>query len=235
MSGSKSSARAAVRTPHSDEPVGLTVHSVPLLRPGADRRTLSGRLKMLLVLLACAAPVVASYFTYYVIRPEGRSNYSTLITPTRAMPAGPWRALDGSAVDGATLRGQWLLVSVGPSACAGDCEKRLFIQRQLREMLGRERERLDKVWLVTDDAPLAPALRSALDAVPPVRVLRAPPSALAGWLEPAPGQALEDHLYVVDPMGEWMMRVPANPDPARLKRDLDRLLRASAFWDQPGR
>ncbi|HEY6134619.1 MAG TPA: hypothetical protein VIW70_11620 [Rubrivivax sp.] len=231
MSGSKSSARAAV----SDEPIGLTVHSLALPRPGADRRTLSGRFKMLLVLLACAAPVVASYFTYYVIRPEGRSNYSTLVTPTRAMPAGPWHALDGSAVDAAPLRGQWLLVSVGPSSCSGDCEKRLFIQRQLREMLGRERERLDKVWLVTDDAPLAPALRSALDAAPPVRVLRAPPAALAAWLEPAPGQALEDHLYIVDPMGEWMMRVPVDPDPARLKRDLDRLLRASSFWDQPGR
>ena len=49
------------------------------------------------------------------------------------------------------------------------------------------------------------------------------------------GHALEDHLYLVDPMGEWMMRMPADPDPARLRRDLDRLLRASASWDSPGR
>jgi len=49
------------------------------------------------------------------------------------------------------------------------------------------------------------------------------------------GRALEDHLYLVDPMGEWMMRMPADPDPAKVKRDLDRLLRASASWDQPGR
>jgi len=39
----------------------------------------------------------------------------------------------------------------------------------------------------------------------------------------------------VDPMGEWMMRFPAQPEPARVKRDLERLLRASSFWDQPGR
>ena len=46
---------------------------------------------------------------------------------------------------------------------------------------------------------------------------------------------LAEHLYVVDPMGRWMMRVPGEPDPARLKRDIERLLRASASWDRPGR
>jgi hypothetical protein len=66
-------------------------------------------------------------------------------------------------------------------------------------------------------------------------VLRVPREALQGWLAPAPGQGLEHHMAVVDPMGQWMMRVPANPDPAKLKRDIERLLRASASWDQPGR
>jgi hypothetical protein len=230
MSGSNSSARGAA----SAEPLGLTVHSLPV-PDSARRRTASGRVKMLLVLLACAAPVVASYFTYYVIRPQARSNYATLVQPTRAMPALPWRALDGSVVDTPSLRGQWLLISVGPAACGDACERRLFMQRQLRQMLGRERDRLDKIWLVTDDAPLKPELRAALGAGEPVRVLRVPRAELERWLAPAPGQSLEDHLYVVDPMGEWMMRAPSEPDPARLKRDLERLLRASSFWDTPGR
>jgi hypothetical protein len=58
---------------------------------------------------------------------------------------------------------------------------------------------------------------------------------VAAWLKPAPGQVLEDHLYIVDPVGDWMMRAPAEADPAKLKRDIDRLLRASAGWDQAGR
>jgi hypothetical protein len=62
-----------------------------------------------------------------------------------------------------------------------------------------------------------------------------PSDALAAWLQPEAGHALEDHLYLVDPMGEWMMRVPSDPDPARVKRDLDRLLRAASSWDLPGR
>ena len=68
-----------------------------------------------------------------------------------------------------------------------------------------------------------------------MHILRLPREQVAAWLKPAQGHRLEDHLYIVDPLGEWMMRAPANADPAKLKRDLERLLRASAGWDQPGR
>ena len=101
--------------------------------------------------------------------------------------------------------------------------------------MGKEKDRLDWVWLVPDQAAVAEALLPALkDAI----VLRVPKDQLAAWLVPAQGQRLEAHLYVVDPMGNWMMRFPASLDAsgaAQAKRDLERLLRASAFWDQPGR
>ena len=237
MSGSNSS--NPIAAVQDVEPLHLTVHAMPqadVAASEAQRRTARGRLKMLLVLAACAAPVLASYFTFYVLRPEGRSNYATLIEPSRAMPATlPLRDLEGRPVSAATLRGQWLLVVVGRGACDSDCEQRLFMQRQLREMTGRERDRIDKLWLVTDDAPIAPALRAALDAAPATTVLRVPAPALAQWLAPAAGESLESHVYVVDPMGQWMMRAPPRADPAKFKRDIDKLLRASSFWDRPGR
>jgi hypothetical protein len=218
----------------------LSVHGVAGPNLGdpaqaARNRTASGRLKMLLVLLICAAPVIASYLMYFVFQPSGRSNYGALITPTRSLPALQLQRLDGGALDARSLRGQWLLVAVGPSACTAACEQRLYTQRQLREMLGRERDRLDKVWLVTDGDALPPALLEVVRAGPALTALRADRAALAQWLSPEPGRALEDHLYLVDPMGEWMMRFPAQADPARVKRDLDRVLRASASWDLPGR
>jgi hypothetical protein len=232
MSGSNSSAPGW----RASEPLELTVHSLPdAASAGQEQRVRSGRWKMMLVLAVCAAPVIASYFTYFVVRPQGRTNYSTLIQPTRSLPADlPLKTLDGQPVRAASLKGQWLLIAVGGGACDAACDKRLFLQRQLREMLGQDRDRLDKVWLVTDEAPVAPALREAL-AKPPTTVLRTSPQALAQWLQPAPGQALEASLYIVDPMGEWMMRTPPDPDPAKLKRDLERLMRASAGWDRAGR
>ena len=235
MSGSNSSAPNASAAPA--EPLTLTVHSVSVPDPAAaahQRRTASGRLRMLLVLAVCAAPVVASYLSYFVLRPDGRTNYGALILPTRAIPALTLTTLAGQRVDAAALKGQWLLVAVGPSSCDLACEKRLYTQRQLREMLGRERDRLDKLWLITDSGTPAPALRAAIDSAG-MQLLRADPSQMAAWLAPEAGQPLEAHLYVVDPMGEWMMRVPVNAEPARVKRDIDRLLRASASWDQAGR
>jgi hypothetical protein len=230
MSGSNSSNPDAAA-----EPLQLAVHSMapPDL---AARRTASGRWRLLLVLLACAAPVIASYLAYYVIRPEGRSNYATLVEPARELPATlPLTDLDGRAVAASTLRGQWLLVAVGRGGCDTDCEKRLYVQRQLREMTGRQRDRIDKLWLVTDDAPIAPALRAALAAAPATQVLRVPAPDLAAWLAGAPGESLESHLYLIDPMGRWMMRAPLPLDPTRFKRDFERVLRASASWDTPGR
>ena len=213
----------------------MTVYELGDFAPGVQQRRNSGRLKMLLVLAVCMAPVIASYLTYFVIKPDSRSNYGSLIQPTRSMPQMSLQGLDGQPVQARSLKGQWLLVTVGPSACDAACERRLFAQRQLREMLGRERDRLDKIWFVTDGRMPTPALLAAVRAQPEVTVLRFDRQALAVWLSPDTGHALEDHLYLVDPMGEWMMRFPVEFDPAKVKRDIDRLMRASAFWDRAGR
>ena len=244
MSGSKSSdasfAHAASSQPPAvaaEHPLGLTIHTLPEAGGALDaaQRTRHGRWKMLGVMLICAAPVIASYFTYYVIRPEGRKNYGELIEPQRPMPALAAAALDGSPGTLTDLKGQWLLVSVAGSQCDADCQKHLYLQRQLRESVGREKDRLDWVWLVTDaqtpPAALMPALQQA-------QVRRVDGTALAQWLTPAAGHAMVDHIYVVDPQGNWMMRFPAPMDAggaAKAKKDLERLLRASASWDEPGR
>lgn len=218
------------------DPLTFTVHAPPLAQLQAQPARSRGRLTMFLVLLACAAPVLVSYFFYYVVRPEARNNYAALIQPSRNLPADlPLRDLAGQPVPAASLKGQWLLVVVAGGDCDARCEALLYPQRQLREMLGRERDRLDRVWLVVDDVPLRAPIAKAMQAGVPATVLRVPRAALARWLAPAAGQQLEDHLYLVDPMGEWMMRTPPQPDPMLFRKDLDRLLKASAFWDRPGR
>ena len=241
MSGIDSSAPAS---PDSTLLVNFSVHSLPSTRDAAAlRRTERGRWTMVLVLLVCAAPVIASYFAYFVVRPEGRTNYGELIDPARPIDTAlPLVDLAGAAVAPTSLRGQWLLVVVSGGACDARCERHLWLQRQLHAALGARQDRVDKIWLIDDATPArADTLRAIAatadgrGAFAPTTVLRTSRHDLLAWLRPASGQALEDHLYVVDPRGEWMMRVPPEPDPARLKRDLDRLLNASAGWDRPGR
>ncbi len=101
--------------------------------------------------------------------------------------------------------------------------------------MGREKDRVDKVWLITDGDPLRPELAKAVAAAPEVTALRVSSAALATWMTPASGQSLQDHIHVVDPMGAWMLRTPVDPEPAKFKRDIERLLRASSSWDRAGR
>ena len=222
----------------ADHPLGLTVYDLPspneVLQSDA-RRTAMGRLRMLLVLLVCAAPVVASYFTYYVVRPDGRRNFGDLIEPSRALPAVLGLSLTGQSVSLPDLNGQWLLVSGAGGGCDEDCQRNLYLQRQLLTSLGKDRPRTEWVWLIDDQqevpAVLLPGLKEAT-------VLRLDARQLNNWLTPAPGHALQEHLYVVDPYGQWMMRFPAKlstEGALKAKRDMERLLRASASWDEAGR
>ena len=208
---------------------------MPELNAGTVRQagnTPAAKLKLLLLLLVSAAPVIASYFTYYVVRPEGRRNYGELIEPQRPMPD-----LSGVDMQGLTrpltgLKDQWLLISVADSACDEACEKHLYLSRQLRESLGKEKERVDWVWLRTGDSPVPSALLAGLATA---QVLKLDQTQLAAWLVPEKGQRLADHLYLVDPMGNWMMRFPVNADPAKVRKDLERLMRGASSWDKAGR
>ena len=216
----------------------MTVHELPV--PGDvaradERRTRSGRLQMLLMLLVCAAPVLASYMAYYWWQPEARRHHGELITPPRELPVLVARNVQGQEVSLSSLKGQWLLLAAAPGSCSERCEKNLYLQRQLREALGKDKDRLDRVWLVEGDAPVRAELLPALEQA---TVLHLDAAVLHAWLQPAQGHALQDHLYVVDPMGNWMMRFPAHMDvlsASKARRDLERLMRASASWDQPGR
>jgi hypothetical protein len=214
----------------------MTVHDLPTPGAAMPARQVSGRLKMIAVLLVCAAPVIASYFTFYVVRPQAQSNYGVLIDPQLPLPDVQVTALDGTSGSLPALKAQWLLVSVAGGACDAGCEKHLYLQRQLRESLGRDKDRLDRVWLISDAAPVVSTLAQQVSSLSQgAYALRLPQAAIAQWLKPEPGKQLSDHLYLVDPLGNWMMRFPADVNAAKAKRDIERLLRAANSWDRPGR
>lgn len=183
-------------------------------------------LALYLLMAVCIAPVVASYLAYYVFPPAGRSNYGALIEPQRPLPALTLQDLDGRLVDPAQLRGSWTMLMTGSAACDDACRRRLWLLRQLRSGQGKDAERIARVFLVTDGAPLDPAL---LRDYAGTQFLRADPAQLADWL-PLPAQAdarPDDHLFLVDPLGNLMLRWPPAADPKGIKRDLGRLLKAS--------
>lgn len=219
----------------SDEPLSLAVHSLPSPQEAVQDVPAGSRWKLLAIVIVCSLPIIAACFAYFVLRPQGQAALGELISPVRLMPATPLQMLDGTVKTLEPLKGQWLLVSVAPGVCDEDCRQRLFLQRQLREILGKDKDRVDRVWLISDQQnPPAELARPLTE----MSVLRAPESVLKDWLEVPAGKSVTDFLFVVDPLGNTMMRFPARFDSTqanKARRDLERLLRASAPWDSPGR
>lgn len=205
--------------------------------PGADPATdpatrlmnarRSGRWKLLAVLLVCAAPIILSYLTYYVIKPEGRTNYGTLIDPrTRPIPAMASTTLDGRPETLQRYAGKWIMLKVGGGECLEACQKQLFAMRQWRLMQGKNMDRIERVWLVTDARPLDTMTIRNYDGM---RLLRAPQDSVKAWLPAEAGGTPEQHIYLIDPLGNLMMRFPADPDVRKVYKDIAKLLKASAI------
>ena len=179
------------------------------------------RAALWLIIAVTAAPVAASYLLYYLWAPGRTVNYGELIEP-RPLPELPLTLLDGSPFRLSQLRGRWVLAMLDSGRCDAACNTKLLYMRQLRLTQGKDMERVERVWFIVDGTAPRP------EAVEPYRgtwLVRAGGGVVAKRF-PAP-EAVSDHIYVIDPLGNLMMRYPRDPDPRRMIRDLTRLLKAS--------
>jgi len=184
----------------------------------------SGRIKMLLLFLVCAAPVVASYVSYYVIKPDGRVNYGTLMEPVRPLPAATLRHLDGRPFPFADLKGKWVMLTIDHGACDQPCVTKLYKMRQVRATQGKDADRIERAWLIDDEAPLETQVMRAYDGMHMIRAGGSP------FLGAFPALAdRRDHIYLIDPLGNLVLRYPKGADPEKMKKDLARLLRYSGI------
>ena len=178
--------------------------------PGPSAPAGRGRLKLALLGLFFLLPFAASWVVWrYDLVAGATGNYGTLLAPRPiALPA-------------PELRGKWVLVQLDGGACDAGCERKLYVMRQVRRAQGKDMQRVARLWLLTDGARPSAELLAAIEGT-----VTAPAQGFAPF--PADHSATE-HLYLVDPLGNLMMRFPRDPDPSRVIKDLQRLLRASGF------
>ncbi|MFZ6757075.1 SCO family protein [Undibacterium sp. Ji50W] len=196
-----------------------------------DKQTSGGRWKLLIVLAVCAAPMIFSYLAYYVIKPSGRTNYGSILDPRNyPMPKIAGHPLGASATDAVVgldaYKGKWIMLQIDSGACAEACQKKMYDIRQLRVAQGKEMDRIERVWLITDDVAIDTALIRQHDGA---RMLKVDPAVLKSWLPTESATQISDHIYMIDPLGNLMMRFPKDADPNKIKKDLGKLLRASAI------
>lgn len=231
-SGSREPNRESNKTPrgHGEATgrAGQTENGLAAGRANSDTPKRSGgRWKLLAVLAVCATPMLASYLAYYVIKPAGRTNYGDLIDPRRyPVPALGSTTLDGVPASLDNFKGKWLMLQVDSGDCAAACQKKLLEMRQLRLMQGKDMDRIERVWLITDSKPLETTVMRQYDGT---QMLRVSADKVQSWLPVDARTTPKDHIYMIDPLGNLMMRFPKDADPGRVKKDVTKLLKASAI------
>jgi hypothetical protein len=201
----------------------------------ANVRELRHRNLRLVALLAALffTPLLLSYALYYGMgwRPSGRINHGELIQPPRPLPRPdlPRIATGADTVNGlpgtepAVFRGEWSLVYIGDGNCDASCRGTLYVMRQTRLALGTDQTRLARVFLVTSNCCARDYLAHEHAGM---MVLDATGSAAGPLLGLFPGDRAHS-VFIVDPLGNLMMRYDVRHAPGGLLVDLKRLLELS--------
>lgn len=189
--------------------------------PSGSAARRRSRITLLLIFAVAVAPFVAAWLAYLYWKPDRFMNHGDLIEP-RQLPSAPLVLRDGRPFRLDEHRGKWMLIHADSGACEESCRKQLYYMRQVRLALGADRDRVERVWLLTDDRQPSDEIVALYDGV---ELVRAAGSALVAAL-PADRDPSE-HVYLVDPLGNLMLRFPRDPDPKGMVKDLKRLLKVS--------
>ncbi len=169
-------------------------------------------------------PLAIAVYLYYDTgwRPGGTINHGELVVPVIELPEASLPMPDGRHTEADFLRHHWSLVYVAREDCGEACRASLYNGRQMRLALGRLMDRVQRVYLHVGDPPAAGFL------------VAEHPDLLVASLGGADGDALlrafagqADGYWLVDPLGNAMMRYPADEPPKGMLEDLKRLLRLS--------
>lgn len=191
-----------------------------------------GRWKLILLAAIFLGPLAASFGLYYATdwRPSGQVHHGHLLATARPMPELTLTNLSGEPASSVLFRGHWTMLYVGGTGCDQVCAKTLYNARQVHTALGKEAHRVVGVYLATDRRDVE-GLKQLLDKdhrgiglwfaegnaqttlTQSLTELGAPPS--------------QHSLYVIDPLGNWVMYYTPDDPPKGWLKDLKKLLRLS--------
>ena len=184
---------------------------------------------MLLFIMACfAVPLAAAGWLVGRWTPCGTVQHGELLNPARPLTTLRFTPLHDREPDEMTLRGHWVLIYARSAGeCDVACRAALYNLRQVRLALGKEMGRVQTVFLL-DDAPVA-ALRQWLTTEHAAMIVGvAHPAVRAELVGAFPtSDTASEWIYLLDPLGNLLLRYPLASEPHGIFKDLQRLLRLS--------
>lgn len=186
----------------------------------ADKKK-RGRVQLLLVAAVFLGPLVLATWLYFAgqdMTPVGRTNNGVLLEPivnlVEVLPVSPLHPAGD---------GHWSLIYANQAACDEACEYSLYTLRQSRLMLGKEMDRLVRVFLRGDTAPDTVLLAEEHEGL-----ITLQDSSLNDLLEnKKPAELESGGYYLVDPLGNLVLYFPPDIDPSAMVGDIKHLLELS--------
>lgn len=189
------------------------------------------RLGLILIALLFLGPMVAALFAYNSgWQPGGETAHGQLLSPARPLPDLALTDIDGQALNADPMRQMWTLLYIGDTDCAAGCRQTLYNMRQVWKSLGRKRKRVHGVYLLADE-PTA-QLRTFLQAEHGGMTVARPAGNAQPWLDffALDGQVRplqNDNIYLLDPLGNWVLLYGPGYEAKGLREDLKKLLKLS--------
>lgn len=191
----------------------------------------SNRIKIIMVAVIFAAPVVtATVLKLTGWRPAQTGNHGELIQPARPLTALQFGKLDGVRIAISDFQHTWLMVTFVNGNCDESCESNIYKMRQVHAATGKHYKRTKRLLVVTSKP--TSKLRKILKSYPDMTVVNGPANTVkdfANQLRTNDGTALDglNRIYLVDPLGNFMMTYDRNANPGGMRKDLGRLHRVS--------
>ena len=180
----------------------------------------SNRRKFLLLLVVMCTPVIISYALYFMdYRPQSK-NYGDLIPIVKVSGKGT-NIADNTILRMKDLHGKWILVTVDSGDCNEACKNKLYYMRQVRTVQGKEKHRIERLWLINNSVKPSAELMKEYEGTYFVNA----DSEILDFIETKEEQT--KHIYLIDPIGNLMMRFPENVDGSKMGHDIKRLLHVS--------
>jgi cytochrome oxidase Cu insertion factor (SCO1/SenC/PrrC family) len=188
----------------------------------------------IMIFLFALPNVLAIYF--YLNRDEinlgETTNYGKLVSPVRQYQDMTFTKLDGSEFKLSSTQGKWVLLSIGSSSCLQNCQENLYKIRQIRKAAPEGYMRVTRVFFLTDQNDIG-SFNELLQSYQGMEVVTPPDNLsdkdyqnfLANFS--LAGEKVEDGIYIIDPLGNYMMAYPPGADAKGILKDVERLLKIS--------
>ncbi|BBL34933.1 hypothetical protein Nstercoris_01187 [Nitrosomonas stercoris] len=190
----------------------------------SNEKITGSRLKLILIILVILSPIIISSFLHrWNFHPGSTVNYGELLE-LKPIQGVATNIEDNTIFRNRQLRDAWNLLIIDSGKCDGYCQEKLYIIRQVRLAQHVNKDVIQRIWLINDNIEPDSDIRDKYEGT---KLIFAQGKELLDEFPFGPETSQQDYIYLIDPIGNLMMRYPRNPDPKKMISDLKRLLKLS--------